>query len=60
MDENSTANMFDEKLPSADYALAAMIFVMYLTSMAVTIPLVPPKKFHTNRLSIKGYLDIKD
>jgi hypothetical protein len=51
MDENSTANMFDEKLPSVDYALAAMIFAMYLTSMAVIFPMVPHQKIPTQTTS---------
>jgi hypothetical protein len=53
MDENSTANMFDEKLPSADYALAAMIFVMYLTSMAVILPMVPHQQILTTNSALK-------
>jgi hypothetical protein len=53
MDENSTANIIDEKLPSADFALATMIFFLFLTSMAVTIPLVPPQKVSTQTASAK-------
>jgi hypothetical protein len=51
MDENSTANLFDEKLPSADYALATMIFVLYLTSMAVIIPMVPHQQIPSQTVS---------
>jgi hypothetical protein len=51
MDENLTANIIDEKLPSADFASATMIFFLFLTSMAVTIPLVPPQKVTTQTAS---------
>jgi soluble lytic murein transglycosylase-like protein len=51
MDENSTANMVEEKLPSVDYALAVMIFVFYLTSMAVIIPVFPHQQFPIQTIS---------
>jgi hypothetical protein len=41
MDENLTEKACDETLPSADFASAAMIFVLYLASMALVIPIVP-------------------
>jgi hypothetical protein len=63
MDENSTANIFDEKLPSADLASAAMIFVLFLTSMAAIIPMISPQNIPaqtTAALRITPALKIED
>jgi hypothetical protein len=43
MDENSTANAFPEKLPSTDFAAAAMICVLFVASMVLIIPMIPAK-----------------
>lgn len=43
MDENSTANTFSEKLPSADFATASMICVLFVASMTLLIPMMPCK-----------------
>jgi hypothetical protein len=41
MDENKTANVFDEKLPPADLATAAIILVLFVASMVFLIPMIP-------------------
>ena len=40
MDENFTANSFEDKLPSVDYAMVTISVVLLLASMAFLIPLI--------------------
>jgi hypothetical protein len=41
MDENKTANVFDENLPPADLAAAMLILVLFVASMVFLVPMIP-------------------
>lgn len=51
MGENSTVSTLEEKLPSSDLASAAMVLVLFVTSMALVIPMIPSQNIPEQTLS---------